>query len=88
MARSKPVARLARVKSSCRMRASGNRSRAIRALIGSASIPVKRVPAGDRFGHQGQEQAGAAAGLEDAAAGEAQRCSRAAQIARMMGSGV
>ena len=70
MARSKPGASLARVKSSWRMRASGNRSRAIDAVIGSASMPVNRRVGGDGLGNQGQEQARAAAGLEDLAAGE------------------
>ena len=51
-ARSKPTGKMAVVKSSLRIRADGNSRRAMRALIGSASMPVTRV-AGARAGGAG-----------------------------------
>ena len=59
----------------------------MRAVIGSYSMPVSWHGVAQRLGQQGEEQAGAHAGLQHAAAGKAQPLGGAPE-ARMIGSGV
>ena len=59
----------------------------MRAVVASISTPVRLDLAGERFRHEGEEEAGPASGLEDRGRRKSPCAGRARQMARTMNSG-